>query len=107
MDEYRVEGPVDGRRSADQGCCGRAGHHGGRMDENLAERVSAGDADAIALGRTLWPIRDRAQQGGRGRIDEIMLHARCASCEDPVTQPHLPREPPLAKSANPAAKPVA
>ena len=27
----------------------------GRMDENLAERVlEAGDADVIALGRTLW-----------------------------------------------------
>lgn len=39
----------------------------GRMDENLAERVlEAGDADVIALGRTLWPIRGSRARWTRG-----------------------------------------
>ena len=80
----------------------------GRMDEDLAERVlKAGDADVIALGRTLWADPWFARKVQEGRTDEIMRCTRCASCEDPVTQPRICRvNPTLGQERQLAARPV-
>lgn len=64
----------------------------GRMDEDKAERIlEAGDADIIALGRSLWADPEFVNKVAEGRCDEIMRCTRCASCEDPVTQPRICR----------------
>ena len=64
----------------------------GRMDEDKAERIlEAGDADIIALGRSLWADPEFVNKVAVGRCDEIMRCTRCASCEDPVTQPRICR----------------
>ena len=80
----------------------------GRMDEELAEHVlEAGDADIVALGRTLWADPWFARKVEEGRIDEIVRCTRCASCEDPVTQPRICRvNPTLGQERQLAAKPT-
>lgn len=80
----------------------------GRMNEDLAERVlEAGDADVIALGRTLWADPWFAKKVAEGRTDEIMRCTRCASCEDPVTQPRICRvNPTLGQERQLAATPA-
>ena len=80
----------------------------GRMDEDLAERVLiAGYAHVIALARTLWADPWFARKVQEGRTDEIMRCTRCASCEDPVTQPRICRvNPTLGQERQLAARPV-
>lgn len=80
----------------------------GRMDEDLAERVlEAGDADVIALGRTLWADPHFARKVAEGRTADIMRCTRCASCEDPVTQPRICRvNPTLGQERQLAATPA-
>lgn len=64
----------------------------GRMDEDLAERIlQDNDADIIALGRTLWADHDFPNKVREGRPEDIVRCTRCASCEDPVTQPRICR----------------
>jgi len=64
----------------------------GRMDENLAEDVlEKGEADVIALGRTLWADPEFPNKVAEGRTEDILHCTRCASCEDPVTQPRYCR----------------
>ncbi len=64
----------------------------GRMDEDKAEKIlEDGDADIIALGRSLWADPEFANKVAEGRCGEIMRCTRCASCEDPVTQPRICR----------------
>lgn len=64
----------------------------GRMDEDLAERVlTDGDADIIGLGRTLWADPEFPNKIRAGQPEEVVRCTRCASCEDPVTQPRICR----------------
>ena len=64
----------------------------GRMDEDLAERVlNDGDADIIGLGRTLWADPEFPNKVREERFEDIVRCTRCASCEDPVTQPRICR----------------
>ncbi|AOV97590.1 NADH:flavin oxidoreductase [Edwardsiella hoshinae] len=64
----------------------------GRMDEDRAERILRdGDADLIGLGRTLWADPDFPRKVLQGHPEDIMRCTRCASCEDPVTQPRICR----------------
>ncbi len=64
----------------------------GRMDENLAERIlNDGDADIIGLGRTLWADPEFPNKVYEERFEDIVRCTRCASCEDPVTQPRICR----------------
>ena len=58
--------------------------------------------------RQLWADPWFARKVDAGRIDEIMRCTRCASCEDPVTQPRICRvNPTLGQERQLAAKPVA
>lgn len=64
----------------------------GRMNEDLAERVlNEGDADIIGLGRTLWADPEFPNKVREERFEDIVRCTRCASCEDPVTQPRICR----------------
>ena len=64
----------------------------GRMDEDLAERIlNDGDADIIGLGRTLWADPEFPNKVYEERFEDIVRCTRCASCEDPVTQPRICR----------------
>ena len=64
----------------------------GRMNEDLAERVlNEGDADIIGLGRTLWADPEFPNKVRDERFEDIVRCTRCASCEDPVTQPRICR----------------
>ncbi|MGI6216743.1 MAG: FAD-dependent oxidoreductase [Coriobacteriales bacterium] len=64
----------------------------GRFDEDLGEEcLENGDADIIAYGRMLWADPEFANKVAEGRTDEIRRCTRCASCEDPVTQPRYCR----------------
>lgn len=64
----------------------------GRMHEDLAERIlTDGDADIIGLGRSLWADPDFPTKVREGRPEDIVRCTRCASCEDPVTQPRICR----------------
>lgn len=60
----------------------------GRMDENLAEQaLERGYCDVIALGRTLFADPEFPNKLAEGRVDEILHCTRCATCEDPLTEP--------------------
>ena len=64
----------------------------GRMNEDLAEKVlEDGDADIIGFGRGLWADPDMPRKIFEGRPEDIVRCTRCASCEDPVTQPRICR----------------
>ena len=64
----------------------------GRIDENLAEdMLRKGECDAICMGRQMWADPEFVNKLAEGRIDEIRRCNRCASCEDPVTQPRYCR----------------
>lgn len=64
----------------------------GRMNEDLAEKVLAdGDADIIGIGRGLWADPDLPRKVLENRPEDIVRCTRCASCEDPVTQPRICR----------------
>lgn len=64
----------------------------GRLSPEMAEQIlEEGDADIVAFNRQLWADPDFANKLAEGREDEIMLCTRCASCEDPVTQPRICR----------------
>ncbi len=64
----------------------------GRMNEDLAEKVlEDGDADIIGIGRGLWADPDLPRKVLEGRPEDIVRCTRCASCEDPVTQPRICR----------------
>ncbi|MCQ2444738.1 MAG: NAD(P)/FAD-dependent oxidoreductase, partial [Mailhella sp.] len=82
----------------------------GRMTEDLAEKVLAdGDADLIGIGRGLWADPELPRKILEGRPEDIVRCTRCASCEDPVTQPRICRvNPSLGRDAefdmSPAAK---
>ena len=80
----------------------------GRMNEDLAEDVlEKGEADVIALGRTLWADPEFPNKVREGRIEDIMRCTRCASCEDPVTQPRYCRvNPALGRERKLAITPV-
>ncbi|WP_294557644.1 FAD-dependent oxidoreductase [uncultured Mailhella sp.] len=64
----------------------------GRMNEDLAEKVlEDGDADIIGIGRGLWADPEMPRKILEGRPEDIVRCTRCASCEDPVTQPRICR----------------
>ncbi len=64
----------------------------GRMNEDLAEKIlEDGDADIIGIGRGLWADPDMPRKILEGRPEDIVRCTRCASCEDPVTQPRICR----------------
>lgn len=64
----------------------------GRMDENLAETIlMESKADIIGLGRSLWADPEFPLKVREGRPEDIVRCTRCASCEDPVTQPRICR----------------
>ena len=87
-------GSVDGRCSADQGCCGRAGHHGGPHGRELgrararSRRCRRHRARPHAVGRSV--VR---AQGGRGayRRDHA-LHALRELRRSGHATAHLSRE---------------
>ncbi|ACR68263.1 NADH:flavin oxidoreductase [Edwardsiella ictaluri] len=80
----------------------------GRMDEDRAERILRdGDADLIGLGRTLWADPDFPRKVLQGHPEDIMRCTRCASCEDPVTQPRICRvNPSLGRERELAIRPA-
>lgn len=60
----------------------------GRMDENKAETaLEKGYCDVLCLGRTLFADPEFPNKVKEGRLDEIMHCTRCATCEDPLTEP--------------------
>lgn len=64
----------------------------GRMDEDLAEDIlEKGEADIIALGRTIWADPEFPNKVKEGRFEDIRRCTRCSTCEDPVTQPRYCR----------------
>lgn len=64
----------------------------GRMNEDLAEKIlEEGDADIIGIGRGLWADPEMPRKILEGRPEDIVRCTRCASCEDPVTQPRICR----------------
>lgn len=94
MQAYRTEGILRAGARAVKAAVGKdiPVFTAGRMDENLAEEaIENGDADVICLGRTLWADPEFPNKVAEGRIDEIRRCTRCASCEDPVTQPRYCR----------------
>lgn len=83
----------------------------GRMTEEKAEKILAdGDADLIGIGRGLWADPELPRKIQEGRPEDVVRCTRCASCEDPVTQPRICRvNPSLGRDRemdmSPAAKP--
>lgn len=64
----------------------------GRMTEETAEKILAdGDADLIGIGRGLWADPELPRKLMEDRPEDIVRCTRCASCEDPVTQPRICR----------------
>lgn len=64
----------------------------GRMDEDKGERaIREGYADLVGYGRYLWADPEFPNKVTEGRIDEIRRCTRCASCEDPITDPRICR----------------
>jgi len=64
----------------------------GRINEDLAERIlNDGDADIIGIGRGLWADPELPNKIKEGRPEDVVRCTRCASCEDPVTQPRICR----------------
>ena len=62
-----------------------------RAVELAAQIIKAGDADIIGIGRGLWADPEMPRKILEGRPEDIVRCTRCASCEDPVTQPRICR----------------
>lgn len=92
MQAYRTRGILNAGAKAVSAVVDVPVFTAGRMDEDLAEDIlEKGEADVIALGRSLWADPEFANKVAEGRTDEIRRCNRCASCEDPVTQPRYCR----------------
>lgn len=64
----------------------------GRLDEEKGERaLTEGYADIAGYGRYLWADPQFPNKVKEGRIDEIRRCTRCASCQDPLTDPRICR----------------
>lgn len=64
----------------------------GRLDERSGEAaLEAGKADLIAFGRALYADPELPVKLAAGRLDDIRHCTRCATCEDPLTEPRCCR----------------
>lgn len=60
----------------------------GRLTPQLAEDIlREGKVDLVAFGRALWADPQLPNKISSGRIKEIALCTRCATCEDPISAP--------------------